>query len=243
MFFFCKPKTVVLDAFVTDKNLAELLPPAPAIKHRPKWWGKIAPEQPIKTSSGLVFDESTIRRCRGFKDYYSEQTLIVPLWTSFVMEFDQHTYKYVFPNEHNELAYHTESSRGSEYLKGYHHLKLMSPWKFREKSGIDFLFSQPFYNFTDPTKLIIPPGTVNYKYQNSTHLNFFVKHPENGETDRVAYDAGQPIIHLSPMTERKLDLRIHIVTKPEFDQLGVPKFFFTSAYKRAKNLGYGANIK
>lgn len=242
MFFFCRPKTVVLDAFIDDPNIASMLPPSSATNHRPKWWGKIASDKSIISDNGLVFSESTIKRCRGFKDYYSDRAIILPLWTSFILDFDLSSYRYVFPNDYSKIIYQPDESRGTEYLKGYHHFKLISPWKFKETLGINFLFSQPFYNFEDPNKLIVPPGVVNYKYQNATHFNFFVKCPTNGSETQVSFDAGQPFVHLTPMTDKKVDVRVHVVSEKELSQIGMPQIFFTSAYKKIKQLGYGKNV-
>jgi hypothetical protein len=142
-------------------------------------------------------------------------------------------------NSSNFIEYHTPEIRGNKYLKDYHHFKLISPWRFKEKSGVNFLFSQPFYNFENPTDFIIPPAIVNYKYQHNTEVNFFVGKPKEGTRHRLSLDAGQPLVYLTPLTEKRVVVKAHEVTKAEWDKVQLPRLFFTGNYKKDKHLGYG----
>lgn len=238
MFFFCKPKTIVLDAFTTHRHLVEMFPPDYAIKFRPKWWSEI-PYAERTLASGITIQANTMRRCMGFKDYYSDRALIVPLWCSFVMEYKNDGSRYSFAEDKYFIEFQNEIQRGPNYLTGFHQFKLATPWRFREISGVNFLFSQAFYNFKDPTEFIMPPATINYKFQHSLEVNFFVRKPPAGESSRLEIDAGHPMIYLAPLTEKKVIVKTHLVSEEEIKRVNIPAIYFNGLYSRLKKAGYG----
>lgn len=239
MFFFCKPKELILDVFTTDPHVADLLAPNYASKFKPKWWYDTPSSRHIATPTGIITDGNTIKRCRGFKDYYSDASLVLPLWNSFILEYSVDGSRFSFASSANKLEYQSEDLRGGLYLKEFHQFKLNSPWRFREKTGINFLFGQAFYNFKDPTEFVMPPAIVNYKYQNATEINFFVKKPDGGSSKRLEFEAGQPMAYLTPLTEKRVVIRTHLVSAVEFEKVNVPILFFSGLYGKVKRLGYG----
>lgn len=242
MFFFCKPKTIVLDIFTCHKHLIDLLPPTYANKFRPNWWYKTPPNYDNTAHNGMALKGNTIRRCAGFKDYYSDKAIVIPLWDSFILEYDKSGSRYVFASEENYLEYQAEQLRGGKYLTEFHQFKIRSPWVFKEKTGINFLFSQPFYNFKDPTSFVMPPAIVNYRYQHATNVNFFMRKPEEGEYKKVSLEAGQPLVHLVPITDRLIKIKTHLVSGQELKKLHIPVIYFNGLYSRLKKLGYGATL-
>ena len=236
MFFFCKPKTIVLDAFTCDRG-AILVPPAPANKFRPRWWRELDPLVDQKSSNGVDYKQGTLRKCQGFKDYYSSSNIVLPFWTSVIFESGANDYRYVDSREEGiqNIVFQEEMFRGN-YLNNYTHFKMISPWLFKENSGIDFLFSQAFYNFTDPAEFLIPPGTVNYKHQHSTHIHFFSKKRGDDGMNRIELSTGQPLIHITPMTEKRVIVKPHLVSEDEYKNLKTPSLFFNNIYKRMRNV-------
>lgn len=238
MFFFCRSKTITLDAFTTDPHVASLLAPDYAINFKPKWWYQVPSYEDGVSSSGIKMKNNTIRRCKGFKDYYSTSSIVIPLWDSFVLEYSDTGSRFTFANG-NTLEYQAESIRGRSYLNNFHQFKLNSPWRFREKSGVNFLFTQAFYNFKDPTRFVMPPAIVNYKYQSSTEINFFVKKPKADEAKILELEAGQPLVYLTPLTEKRVVVKTHVMSQEEFKKVEVPMVFFNGLYGKLKRLGYG----
>ena len=239
MFFFCKPKTIVLDAFTVNSSIVDLLAPDHASKYKPKWWYDIPTERQIVLPSGINIKSNTMKRCRGFKDYYSNVSIIIPLWDSFVLEYSKDGSRFSFVDNKNIIDYQLEAQRGFVYLKDFHQLKLVSPWRFREKTGINFLFSQAFYNFQDPTSFVMPPAIVNYKYQNATEVNFFVRKPIGEDVGRIEFEAGHPLVYLTPLTEKRVVIKTHLVSTEELDKVAPPFLFFSGRYSKRKKLGYG----
>lgn len=239
MFFFCKPKTIVLDVFTDDCNLVNLLPPDYASNFKPKWWKDLEDNKSTIELNGIKVRNNTMRRCIGFKNYYSDSSIIIPLWSSFVLEYSETGSRSIFSDLTRTLEYQQEDQRGPNYLSEFHQFKLASPWQCKEKHGISFLYSQAFYNFKDPTAFVMPPAIIDFKYQHATEVNFFVRKPESGVNHRVSFDAGQPMIHLTPLTEKRVVIKKHVVTTSELHDLKAPRFFFNGSYNRVKKLGYG----
>lgn len=239
MFFFCKPKTITLDAFTSKPQVAELLAPDYASKFKPRWWYDVPTEGEIILPSGIAVKNNTIKRCRGFKDYYSNAAIVIPLWDSFILEFNDAGSRFSFAGNDSHMEYQIDIQRGPEYLKDFHQMKLSSPWRFKEKSGINFLFSQAFYNFKDPTKFIMPPAIVNYRYQAATEVNFFVRKPNEGDVERLELEAGHPLVHLTPMSEARVVVKTHVVSNEDLRKVESPSLFFAGRYGKAKKLGYG----
>lgn len=239
MFFFCKPRTIVLDAFTAIPQIVDLLAPDYAAKFKPKWWYDIPTDRPTLSSSGINVKVNTMKRCRGFKDYYSNASIIVPLWDSFVLEYSMEGSRSLFASGSDTLSYESEAMRGPLYLNKFHQFKLNSPWRFREKTGVNFLFGPAFYNFQDPTEFITPPAVVNYRYQHATNINFFVKKPAEGQSVRLELEAGQPIGYLTPLTEKRVVIKTHLVSVDEINKVAPPFTFFSGRYSKRKKLGYG----
>lgn len=238
MFFFCKPKTITLDAFTSNPQIVDILSPDYASKFKPKWWYEVPNDQQIILPSGINIKINTIKRCKGFKDYYSNASIIIPLWDSFILEFNNIGHRYSFVNE-NYMEPQSETHRGPVYLNDFHQIKLASPWRFREKTGINFLFGQAFYNFKDPTEFVIPPAMINFRYQNAAEVNFFVKKPTGENVERLEFEAGHPLVYLTPLTEKLVVVKTHLVSVAELNKVAPPFTFFSGKYSKRKKLGYG----
>ena len=53
---------------------------------------------------------------------------------------------------------------------------------------------------------------------------------------KIEFEAGQPLIHLFPATEKKLELRRHLVDEIEFRKLSQPRSFFNQNYQKLKKM-------
>lgn len=241
-FFFRKPKLVV-DAFTKVPQVHEHFPVETANHFIPDWWKRV-PKEYISQNTGQNAPPNrklnTIRRCSGIVDYYNSNSIVIPLWMSCIFEYGENpfTSKAIFstPDPVFGLKYQDYKMRGEEYLKNWHQFKFSSPWRFKEKTGVNFHFTQCFYNFEHPDEVIIPPAIINYKYQHSSEVNIFVKKPPGKEIYRIEFDAGNPLVHLTPITEKKLELRTHLVSDSEYEALHSKQMFFNNSYNRMKKI-------
>ena len=235
MFFFLKRKKLVVDAYTCSPQAYRYFPIESANNFIPEWFKntpKEVDERPI-SKNGPKVKVNNIRRCAGIIDYYSKSNFIIPLWSDMRLELSPENYKFVFADEKSTLVHHDKEMRGSLLLPDYEHFKILSPWRLQEKTGIQWHVSNPYYNNIN-SNIIIPPGIVNYKYQMATEINFFVKHPSNVEI--IDLEAGTPLSHLVPITEKEIDLRVHLLSEAEWTHRSNWIFSFNNTYQKAKKI-------
>lgn len=235
MFFIIKKKEVVVDAFTHRGYVYDYFPIDSANNFMPEWW-RNTPKYIKKEQNPENMPEiqgNTIRRCAGVIDYYNKNNLVIPLWSDLALDVGPNSFKYVFADMTTSLVRHEQAMRGT-FMSSYEHFKICSPWKFKEKRGVKFHFSQMFYNFEDPGKIILPPAIVNYKYQHSTEINFMVKRPVSDQ--RITLTAGDPMVLLTPQTEYDVKVKTHLVSEEEYNRTSRWLFSFHNAYNKAKKI-------
>jgi hypothetical protein len=236
--FFIKPKKVVVDAFTSKPYVYECSPIKPAVHFLPNWWKSIPPTYELEDDNGVKTKNSTIKRCDGFIDHY-KTGFIIPLWSdlniSISNDFLGYRFGYKFSDECSEIRFHDVAEFGSTFSE-YQHMKIISPWFFREKSGVNFAFIQPTWNQINLTKnIIFPPGTINYKHQCGTNINIFFK---KYQSIQYELEFGMPLAHILPLTEKRIVIKNHLISDNEIQKM-------TSEYgTRIKFLGkYKTKLK
>ena len=108
----------------------------------------------------------------------------------------------------------------------FQHLKLTSPWLLRCDEDINFLFFDPFWpSYEGEEVAIIPPGLLNFKHQPGTNINMFIrKLPDEARTVELKFNT--PLVFITPLTERKVILRHHLVS-PEHISMYVDRPYAT----------------
>ena len=116
----------------------------------------------------------------------------------------------------------------------FQHIKLNSPWHLRCEEEINFLFFDPFWpSYEGEETVIIPPGLLSYQHQSATNINLFVRKLEN-ESRTVDLKFNTPLVFLSPLTDRKVILRYHLVSAQEMADVTRPQVAFVDSYLQAK---------
>lgn len=214
MIFLFKKKPIVLDCFVTSENIAQTAPITNAIRHIPEWWKKL----PNKVyPENTIHPTPTMKKCEGMFDYYNK-SVAIPLWADLAIDIKEGGfYNWQFSDFATEAGIHDQSQRG-DFLPEhtYGHLKIHNPWSCRTKENIDWVFSCPTYNYEQPERLIIAPGILNFKLQPSLSINMFLN---VSKPKRFIVPFGQVLAHLTPMSDRPVDVRRHVITKQEMDQI------------------------
>jgi hypothetical protein len=213
MFFFSKRTTIHLDVFTNRKDVFDFYPVDHSEKFFPEWWKKM-PKHVISLDGFSPM--STIKRCVGLNEYY-RNGITIPLWSDLCVNIIEDNLVWQFSDRVTEASPHP-----SVQIDGYldmnihRHLKIASPWAFKCKEEISWIWTQPTWNFSNPTDIIIPPGRMDYKYNCSTNVNIFF----NAESEKiVSIDAGQPLANIFPMTERKLKIHHHLVDTQEYSNI------------------------
>lgn len=226
MFHFFRKKKIVLDCFTHVHELAELFPIVHASEKMPSWWKNIP-----STVSHFGVNRGTMRTCPGVSTLFTNG-IILQNWTDFQVSTDNNQLV-VQPEKrcesHNPLQW-----GNNELLKGYYHVKLISPWKIKEKTGINFLFTNVFWH--DPTfKPVVVNGVVDYKYQHTTSVNMLI--PRTVYPKDFLIPAGKELAHIIPLTEDiTIEIKNHLIDTKEYDALGGYQFTFNGQYFKRKKL-------
>jgi hypothetical protein len=208
MFWF-KRKEIVVDCFTFATTAALNFPIDRATKFYPSEFKSIPRYNDVKVSnhpeSKLTVKSLTVKACNGILDLYSSG-FIIPAWDEFHLEMLNNG-DHVFHSRSNIFTTekHPREQYGNEIYKGYSNLKITSPWLIKEKTGVKFSWNHPVWNRSDNVgNFTILPGIIDFKYQIQTNINTFMK---NGTI--VQYNAGDPLVHLIPLSDKKVKIKIH----------------------------------
>lgn len=232
MIFLFKKKKLHLDIFTYRPEVMEFYPVDYATKFYPEWWKKLPREfEPEQT----FWPMSTMKRCTGFTEYY-KNGIVIPMWSDMAIKTHPLEFNWHFADRLTECDSHPyEQMYGYLDPSQYKHLKIVSPWLFKCKEEVNFVWTQPTWNFERVSDIIIPPAVVNYKYLSGTNINLFV---DKREEKKFILHAGQPMVNLLPMTERTVVIHKHVVTKKEYDSLNLHSYqsTYVNKYKNNRDL-------
>jgi len=236
MFFWFKSKPIVIDCFTSHAGIHDYFPIVNSVKKLPDWWKDFPSKRTYTNEHGIEMTASTIKRCDGILEYY-KQGFMIPMWCDLKIKTTQNgdwAWRYSTGNYVEELV-GIESHPRDEYgsmFDDFIHMKLISPWILREKSGVQFYWAQPFWNQIEQIKsdLHIVPAVVEFKHQSATHINFFLSKKES----TLTLNAGLPLVHVTPLTDRKIDVRNHLVSSEEYKQLRKQNYMFSFMGKHKK---------
>jgi hypothetical protein len=214
MMFWKKKKKVVIDAF-TDNDIVATHPIEESSKNLPNWYKKLKPTLEVN-GEGHTLKIPTFKRCDGVSDLI-RNSFTISMWADLSLAVDSDgRYNWKYPsNQYNfGVDQHPEFLMDSAFSPMVH-TKVMSPWLLRETKGINFYQTQAFYSFNEfGGDILIPPGVVNYKYQQATHINMFVSRNKT-----YMLKAGQPMMYLVPMTEDKVEVKTHVISTAEYKRI------------------------
>jgi hypothetical protein len=218
MFFWHKRSTITLDCFTFLETIALNHPIAKSGKFYPKDLKDVPKFVTTKVSndphSKLTENIETIKHCCGLHELYSNG-IVIPAWDNFSIEMINEK-RHVIHSTTNTIKseHHPRFQYNNEIFKGYSHLKFISPWLIQEKSGVKFVWTDPTWNRSNSLKdMSILPAIINFKKQHASHINTFIK---NGST--IKANLGDPLVHLIPMSEKKIKINIHVLSIDEWER-------------------------
>ena len=208
-----KTKSIVVDAFTINEVICDHFPIESASKFYPSWWKEMPKSFLSSDQQGMQIDASTIKRCRGFIDLYSTG-FIIPLWADMHIETrdvdEECVWKYS-TNGMPSMVSHPKSQYGNTF-DNFKHLKIITPWLMREKTGVQFHFTSPTWsNVSYLDGMNILPGIIDYKYQVATNVNLFMPH------NRIYHiEHGTPLVHIIPITDKEIKIKCHTISAEEY---------------------------
>lgn len=231
MFFFKKPE-IVVDCFTTDEGLIKTMPIEQSTRFMPDWWKKLEKQH---ISPDRFYPSGTMKQCRGFVDYYAG-SITIPMWSDLAVKVNEDSqYIWQFSDRKSDANVHGAEQRGT-YLPDnkYGHMKLVSPWAIKTKEAIDWVWSQPTWNFDAPEEILIPPAILNFHKQFACNVNMFFDVTTPRE---FIIPFGQPMAHITPITEKKTVIKRHLVSREEFERIQSPQNTYSFVGK------YGTVVK
>lgn len=223
-FFFKKPK-ILLDCFTANPEVETLFPILYAEERPPTFWKNLPTT--VRHQGPM---RGTMKTCPGVNTLY-RTGFILQSWAEYWIGTEGGGLKW-FPEEEAE-GHHP--SQWGEYLKGFHHLKLNSPWKIKEKTGVNFLYTNTFWH-DDEFKPFVVNGVVDYKYQHTTSVNLLIS--KTMFPKDLVIPAGKELAHVIPLSESDIKISMHTVSYEEYvKQVAIVPFALNGQYfKRRKIL-------
>lgn len=219
--FWIKPSTIHVDCFTNDQLIYNNFKIQKAKEFIPPWWKSLPSNNQVKTNndpqSKLTIKQANLKHCNGFRDLFAEG-FIIPFWVDCQIEMLDDNRYYISGHDvlgvNINVAYHGREQTGNELYPDCSQLKFGSPWLFHEKTGVKFSWNACMWNNTSYLNdMHLLSGVLDFKTQRTTNVNAFIK-----KGSIVKLNAGDPLIHLIPISDKKLTIKNHILSKEEFSK-------------------------
>lgn len=224
--FFIKKSEVIFDTFTSNEQAYKYY----SIQKASEFFPSSIKTAPSKYLDYTKFEQSTLKRCVGVLEYY-KHGFILPLWTDIEFKFNE-SVKGVYnwrAASNIELASHNPQQWDFYTEKDkVTHIKITSPWSFKCKEDIRFLWQRPYWNFNPFENHSFPSAIIEYKYQRATELNLFL----DVNSDNIFLKANTPMAHIIPLTDKQIVIKNHLVSEEEYKKISNfnRKSTFANAY-------------
>jgi len=229
MFLF-KKKKIVLDCFTYHASAYEYGKIERASKFYPDWW-KNAPREHDKHTTG---QSTTIKTCTGLIENY-QYGVMLPLWSDLTISVNgtEKSCRWQYADKESTIESHGPAQWDKYVDPNTHiHLKINTPWMFKCKEDVPFMYMKPYWNYQPFSSMSVPTGIINFKYQHSTNFNMFI----NATLDaRIEFNHGDPLAHMIPIDNREVTIHSHLIDDKEYNKI-YPKLKFDGNYYRVKKL-------
>jgi len=222
-----KQKPIVVDCFTVKDYVIDHNPIAPAVNFMPKWMT----DMPSTYKADGFIPAPTMKRCPAVVGMMT-QGFMIPLWCDLVIGINpvERSFRWQFADEETNAKPHNVAQWDAfANPTVYGHLKIVTPWYIRTKQSIDFLWTNPFYNMDMNEKYKIVPAITEYKHQHATNINMFIDKSTHGD---ILIKSGTPMAHVIPMSDRKIEIKTHLVDSLEYTKLRTASLFFINNYKK-----------
>lgn len=221
--FWIKPSVINVDCFTFNETAYKHFAPDIASKFYPKEIKKLDNNINLKSNpdinSKLLTKFNTVKMCNGLTDMYTSG-FILPSWQDLKLECTIDGNIFLEERTSNILnraaiQTHDRWQYGNDFYSSFGHVKLLSHWFFKEKTGIKFTWNMCDWSRTDiADKVRILSGVIDFKHQIATNVNMFIK-----KDSIISYTAGDPLVHLIPISEKRLKIHKHILSLEEYDRI------------------------
>jgi len=225
--FFIRKPQIVLDCFTSNHDAFHLTPIVEGIKTYPDWWKQL----PVIDSTSYHYNDGNynegsylengkdkndntlnMKRCYGFTELF-RRSAVIESWSDINIRIIKDN---IYPSCSNgPLPEQHPSHQYGNAFTNYNHIKFKSPWRFKEKTGVNFLLICAEWHL-DEYNLKMPPGCLDFRTQHYININTFL--PKQ-DTTNISIKSGAPLAYLIPLSESKLKINNHFVDELELEKL------------------------
>lgn len=216
-------KPLVINCYTAEQNVFDFVPIKPAIKFLPKWWKQIPNTVSLNDSQlNINYPASTLKNCIGFNNLFNAG-FILPMWSDCILRIGSNKtldFSYRFADGRSSIGYHPAFMFGeSPIIQNSQHLKFISPWYIVCDEEIKFVYVEPTWAYETQKMFQVLPAILDYKYQHSSNVNVVIERAV--EDYQITINAGTPLVHIIPLTERKVVIKNHFVSHKELECISV----------------------
>lgn len=213
---FNKPQKITVDAFVDNASIEHYTPIVPARKMLPEWWKQMSGTTEAYAPNGVEYQGGTIKRCDSILKLLTSG-FVIPLWSDLILETSERgEFRSIWSDSNNLPCMLQGTNQAGPVLSQHLHIKIHSPWFIQERTGVYWQFLQPDYHITDKMfDLRVVPGQLEFRKQFSSHINTFMP----VRNARIEMSRGQPLAHLVPLSDARVDVRTHVLDSQEYARM------------------------
>jgi hypothetical protein len=231
MFHFFKRKKIVLDAFTSYSSAYKNSPLTDIKRSMPEEFKKLPATYDAVLGENLTTKFSTLKGCIGATNLFTTGFQL-PLWCDVeycVNEDGSYTWSSAGEFNSNE---HDMKQVWDTFYPEHVHIKMISPWRLRETTGVKFAwFGADWHDTENRGDIKILPAILDYKYQSGTHINMMVK-----RGCKWSGHASMPMVHIVPLTEKEVVLKTHLVDQSELNKMFPKTNRFRKSYIHNKRM-------
>lgn len=225
MFFFIRKPKIILYCFTDSEKIKHNSPIQNAATLIPDWF-KCMPSEYMESD---FIPTSTIKKCPAFVKN-ATTGFIMPMWVDLALKVENGVY--TWQSAHHAWGADIHKSDQWNHFKNpneFGHLKLNSPWWFKTKEDISFVWQQPYLHKLN-SNIEIVQGIDSYSNFHGTSVNCFLNLQSNY---KMLIRQNTPLVHLIPLTEKKVIVKNIVVSEKEINKLRPNHLVFQGKSKKA----------
>lgn len=212
-------KPIVVDCFTWNQASYDLFRPSPAVEYIPEWWKNT----PVEVDVGGVYPVKTLRTCDGFVNLY-KQGFVLPMWSDLAIAVKDKNYRWQYSDNFSQATVHYEQQWNSYAASNtYGNIKLHANWRAKSKQSLEWFFTTPSWNYRPDNNWYVAQGLINYSKSRDFNVNLFVDITKN---KTFVIPVNSALAFMVPLTDKKVVLKHHLVTKEEYERYAVPMVSF-----------------
>lgn len=227
-------KSITLKASSPYLQILDYLPITEAKEQIPEWSNTLKGIQriPVVDQTPEMYEFfSSAKFCPAINDMLNTG-YILRMWCDCEIR--------VFPDGRTQYAFSgpfkASSHSSLQYegiIKGFANVKLESPWHFATNKHVSFYWTSPFYHssYFEQNNIVVMPGLLDFYYNHITNVNLLFPIKDNEYT--VIIKAGQPLVHIIPLTKEKITLKHDKISFDDFHTSTFNlKFYGVNSFKK-----------